>query len=96
MPASCQKTTPRPSLQMLHHLRPQRIQHHIARQLQQVTIPLNHNGFIAPLEYMSDTIMGAVEALRVNPVKLAHPLCQIRLRCFDEKMEGDLELKMAA
>jgi len=57
LPASCQKTTPRPSLQMLHHLRPQRIQHHIARQLQQVTIPLNHNGFIAPLEYMSDTIM---------------------------------------
>ena len=35
---------------------------------------------------MSDAIMGAVKALRVTRVKLVHPPCQLRFRCFDKNM----------
>jgi hypothetical protein len=49
-------------------------------------ISLNHDGFVPPLENVSRPCMRAIEALGVNAIELAHSLCQIRFRCFDQQV----------
>jgi hypothetical protein len=49
-----------------------RIQDHVPRQFQQVAVLVHQDGLEAPLEDMADTHVAAVEALRVNPIDLAH------------------------
>lgn len=52
----------------------------MARQFQQITGFLDNDRLVAPLKYMSNTLMGEIEALRINPVALAHPLRKIALQ----------------
>ena len=48
---------PSPSAGRLHHPGTHRVKHDVARELKQVAVLLNQNGFVSPLKEMADTRM---------------------------------------
>lgn len=71
---------------MRHHLRPHRIQHHIAAEFQQVRLFLHQNRREPALQEMPYTRMPPVVRLRIPAIQLAHPEGEIWLRRFNEQM----------
>ncbi len=55
-------------------------------QLQQIAVFLNNDCRVGALEDMSVALVEVVEALRVDPVEVPHPLGQIAVRCRDQEM----------
>jgi hypothetical protein len=65
--------------------RTHRVQHHIPRQLQQVRLPLDHDGLEALLKHMSDAEMASVEALQLHPVQVPYVSGQLDMRRFEQQ-----------
>ncbi len=70
----------------LYHLRSNRIQNDIATDFQQVTVLLDQNGTVPPLEQMTVPAMPFIEQLGIYSVQLAHSERQVAVRSFDKKM----------
>ena len=79
-------TAPRPISGSFGHAGIDRIEHHIARQFQQVRLPLHQDGFVAPLQHVPNTPMTRIECLGVHTIDLAHPLRKGRTQGLDQKM----------
>lgn len=79
----CAVTAPGP---VSRPARSHRVQHHIARQFQQIGIFLNEDRFVAPLKDMTDPLVGPIEPLLVDAVELAHAFGQIGIRRLDEQV----------
>ncbi len=69
-----------------NHPSPNRIEHHVAAQLQQVTVLFNQNGCVPSLKPMPHLTLAPVGLLRIDPIKLPNPLGQMPLRGFDQQM----------
>jgi hypothetical protein len=68
------------------HLRPNRVEDHIAAQLQQMCVLLHEDGVVPALEEMADQVMPAIEGLGIDAVEVPHAASQIGLWCFQEQM----------
>src|SRR5206468_4270635 len=62
-------TAPRPLARMLHPSRPHRIEHHVACRFLQVTVALHQDRLVAPLKYMPDPTVAAIEALSISATR---------------------------
>jgi hypothetical protein len=74
-----------------HHAGAHRVQHHVARQLQQVRLTLDHDGLVPPLKDMPHPAMAPVEGLRPHPVQMAHARRQVAVRRFQQQFLADME-----
>ena len=61
-------TAPLPLLGLGHHARPHRIENHITTQFQQVVCLFNKNRLVTALKDMADSLVDAIERLRVDAV----------------------------
>ena len=86
MGAGPQVAAPWPGFEAFDHFRAEWIENDIARQFEEVTVTLNQNRFITPLEDMPDPPVNAVEALRIHAVELAHAASEIGFGRFDQEM----------
>ena len=79
-------TAPGPLSGIGHQVGPDRIQHHIAAEVQQVCLFFHQDRGEAALKEMSHSSVSAVVHLRVAAVQLAHAEGEVRLRRFNEEM----------
>ena len=77
---------PRPVVDPRHHPGPHGIEYDIARQFQEVGIFLHQDGFVTPLEYLSDPTISAVDVLRENAIELAHASGKVPFNRLDPEM----------
>lgn len=83
---SCLITRPGILFRRLYHLCSNRIQNNIATDFQQVTVLLDQNGTVPPLEQMTVPAMPFIEQLGIYSIQLAHSERQVAVRSFDKKM----------
>lgn len=72
----CAIAAPRPVARRSHDLRPHRIEHRVARELQQVGVLLHQDRLVARLKDMAAAVADVIEPLRINAAKLTHTLRQ--------------------
>jgi hypothetical protein len=77
---------PRPVARLRDHRGAHGIEHHIARQLQQIGIPLHQDGLEPTLEEMTHQPMAAIARLGVDAVELTHPLGEVRIGRLDDEV----------
>ena len=77
---------PGPILGCRDHVRTNRVQHDIPRQLFQIGVPLHDDRLVPSLEHMTTAPMQVVEALRIDAVQLAHSFRQIPVRGLHQKV----------
>jgi len=70
---------------MGHHLRSNRIEDHIAEQLQQMSIFVDQDGREASLKEMSHPLMAAIERLCIAPIELPHALREMRAQRVENR-----------
>ena len=71
---------------MADHPRPDRVEHDIAGQLQEVRLLLHNDPLVPALEHMPHAPMPPVEALGIDPVQLAHAFGQVAVRRLDQQV----------
>jgi len=86
LPRRCAITAPPILSWMLHQFGPDRIQHHIATQFEQMGVLLDQDGFEPSLQDVPHTMMPPVVPLRVQAIELAHPQREVGLRGFYQQM----------
>lgn len=75
-------TTQRPRGDARNHGRPERIQHHVPRPRQQISIAFQQNRLGPPLEQVADQAMAAIALQRINAIQLRNCSPQIGIRRF--------------
>lgn len=68
---------PRPVLGQVADTCPHGVEHHVARQLQQIRLALHDDRFEPALKHMTIPVVGAVVSLGVRSIELAHSGAQV-------------------
>ena len=77
---------PGPGRRLRDHRRAHGIEHHVARQLQQVGVALDQDGLEPTLEEVAHEPVAAIDPLRVDAVELTHPFGEVGIGRLDDEV----------
>ena len=82
----CQVAGPLPAIGEFHHASSNRVQDHIARDFQEMSVLLDDDRLISALEKVTGSSITVVEELGIDAVQLAHSEGEVSVLRLDEKM----------